>query len=186
MKIELKNIRISELASEETTFFKADLFLDGKKVGYANNDGQGGCTNYNRYPNIDYSVIQSMEDYCKTLPPIVYTKEEHGMAFTIDMNLEHYIDNIIFDSQNKKAEKKLAKDFNKGVCYGKTFHYTIQCFEKDKKSITIEELLKDDKGGQSILNTCARLIREGKTILNTNLPFYDKNGLSMGYYTKTK
>ena len=40
MNIELKNIKIAEHLSEETTAFTADIFVNGKKVGYARNDGR--------------------------------------------------------------------------------------------------------------------------------------------------
>jgi hypothetical protein len=45
MKIELKNVKFSDFASEETNCFRADVYVNGKKAGYCNNDGHGGCTN---------------------------------------------------------------------------------------------------------------------------------------------
>ena len=105
MKIELKNIYTSERFSEETTCFKSDLFCDGKKVGYCKNDGQGGNTHYEGI-GYHYEKIKDMEEYCKTLPPIVYTKEEHGSDFTINMTLEHYIDDLLMKFLDKKEEVK--------------------------------------------------------------------------------
>jgi len=185
MKIELKNIYTNERFSEETNCFKADIFLNGKKVGYAENDGRGGSTNYNRYEG-SYEVIQSMKDYCKTLPPIIYTKEEHGWDCTIDMTLEHYIDDCITEHLKKKAEKGLVKDFNKGLCYGTRHSYNIQQFMRGSKGITIEELLKDDKGITFLIDKCAKLIMDNKKIMNTNLPFYKNNLLDENYLGKMK
>ena len=45
MKIELKNIYYAEFASFETSCYKATIYIDGKKVGTVNNDGQGGTDN---------------------------------------------------------------------------------------------------------------------------------------------
>jgi hypothetical protein len=42
----LKNLKVCEWASEETTCFTATLYVDGKRVGECSNDGQGGCNNY--------------------------------------------------------------------------------------------------------------------------------------------
>ena len=82
MKIELKNIKFYERMSEETNAFTADLYVNGKKVGYAKNEGHGGCTDY--YPNSieDRAVINEAEQYCLGLPPIKYG------SFEIEMNLE--------------------------------------------------------------------------------------------------
>ena len=43
MKIELKNIKYSDFASQETYCYEASLYVDGKKVGTVSNDGHGGC-----------------------------------------------------------------------------------------------------------------------------------------------
>ena len=184
MKIELKKIYTNERFSEETNCFKAEIFLNGKKVGYAENDGRGGCTNYYGIEHHYSEAIKQMEKYCMTLPSIVYTKEEHGMEFSIAMTLEHYIDECITEHLKKKADKALTKDFNKGLCYGTPHSYAIQHFLQGGKRITIEELLKDNKGIQFLIEKSAKLINEGHKILNTNLPFYDKFGLNENYLGK--
>ena len=172
MKIELKNIKINETFSEETTMFKADLFRDGKKVGYCENDGRGGNTNYNRYPPLDYSVIQEIEEYCKTLPPIVYTKEEHGWEHIIDMTLEHWIDEMITEHLKKKSEKRMEKDYDKGVCYGTKFSYRVLTFKKGVKSLTISQMLSNQRDTEYLMSSIKKLKDENKTILNTNIPTF--------------
>ena len=42
MKLELKNIKHSEWASEETHCYQASLYVDGKPFAIVSNDGQGG------------------------------------------------------------------------------------------------------------------------------------------------
>lgn len=49
MKIELKNIKIAQWASEETTCYHADVFIDGKKAIHAQNAGHGGCDEFHFY-----------------------------------------------------------------------------------------------------------------------------------------
>ena len=44
MDIQLKSIKFSEHLSEETNAFTANLYVDGKKIGYCRNDGRGGNT----------------------------------------------------------------------------------------------------------------------------------------------
>jgi hypothetical protein len=44
MEITLKNLKVAQFRSEETLCYQADVCVDGKKVGTADNDGHGGCT----------------------------------------------------------------------------------------------------------------------------------------------
>jgi len=88
--------------------------------------------------------------------------------------LEHYIDNIISDYLNEKAEKQLAKNFDKGICYGSTYSYNTIVFNVGKKKISVTDMLKTTKGTQMLIDTCNEKIKEGKKILNTNLPFLKK------------
>jgi len=67
MKIELKNVKHSEFASHETNCFEATIYIDGKKVGHAENSGQGGTTNIS--PN---TLVLMLDEYAKTLPPLIY------------------------------------------------------------------------------------------------------------------
>ena len=41
----LKNLKVHDDMSEETTCFSADLVCNGKVIAYCSNDGQGGSTN---------------------------------------------------------------------------------------------------------------------------------------------
>ena len=41
-KIELKNLKTAEFASEETHCFEATVYLDGKRFCIASNQGHGG------------------------------------------------------------------------------------------------------------------------------------------------
>ena len=42
MKLELKNIKHAEFASEETNCFEATLYVDGKRFALVSNEGRGG------------------------------------------------------------------------------------------------------------------------------------------------
>ena len=46
MKLTVKNYKHCEWASEETDCFTASLYLDGKRIGTAENSGHGGCDFY--------------------------------------------------------------------------------------------------------------------------------------------
>ena len=154
MDIKLKAVKHSVTFSEETNCFQANLYVDGKKVAYVKNDGRGGCTDYNAYNKELRPKLEEAEAYAKTLPPIKYG------SMTIDMNLEHLIDDLFDDWL-------FTKDMNKGIIYGKS---------KDLakilswKGYTISKLLKHRQGITLIKNAIKNVKKEGYTVFNTNLP----------------
>jgi hypothetical protein len=172
MKIELKNFKHSEWNSEETNCFRADLFLNGKKVGYCNNEGHGGPTSYCGIEHHWSQSIKDMEEYCKTLPPIVYTKEKEGHDFTINMTLEHYIDDLVMEILDKKVQKKKEKEMLKYIVFSKSRwgYQTISW-----KGHTIESMLQSPLGRNTLEKKVKELQEQGYTIENTNLPFLKSN-----------
>lgn len=63
MDIQLKNIKYSAFASQETSCYMATIYIDGVKVGTVENDGNGGCDFV--HPQ---SVADRIDEYAKTLP----------------------------------------------------------------------------------------------------------------------
>ena len=160
MKIELKNIKINQAFSEETTCFKADLYIDGKKVGYASNDGRGGCTDYGVFKHEDRPLLEKADEYCKTLP------EKDLGSFKLAMNLEHFIDELIYAEDGKKFEKKLQKDMLKGLCFGTKSSYTLMHW----KGRTLAEILAIPQGRMLVEQEIMKARKNGKELLNTNIP----------------
>ena len=161
MKIELKNIKINLTFSEETIMFMADVYVNGKKTAYANNDGRGGCTFYNSYhaPNNDEDLRQA-EAYCLSLPKV--RVEEYNFEF--DMNLTHFIDNLIEDELKKKEQKKLEKKMLDTIMWGKPngHSYTQVKFKVPLAKIPLARL-------QEIVDKYKKEFKSGDEFLNTNL-----------------
>lgn len=179
MKIELKNIKIAEHMSEETTAFTADIFVDGVKTGYAKNHGHGGCTDYNRYPGKKYSsggfdfdtnqeALKKAEAYCLTLPPIKYPAHGSMKAFEVPMNLENFIDDLVEAEVKRKGNAKFKKTLEKkqvntimwGVPNGSS--YTQVSFKVPLAKIPALQL-------QVFINKYKKEFKEGQVFLNTNL-----------------
>ena len=116
MKIELKSIKFSEAMSEETNAFTANLYINGKKVGYCKNQGHGGCTDYNRYPDINGSdnlkTLKQAEAYCKALPKTKYRNME------FDQSLESVIDELLIDWLKAKETKKQVRKMKTCILVG--------------------------------------------------------------------
>jgi hypothetical protein len=84
MKIELKNIKHSEFASQETNCYQATIYIDGKKVGTVENAGHGGCDNVH-----PWQVAQQIDDYAKTLPKTVCTFIDPETGKPTEMEQDH-------------------------------------------------------------------------------------------------
>lgn len=123
MKIELKRISFNERMSDETNCFVADLYIEGKKVGYCKNDGRGGCTEYHGNTKADNVLLAKAEEYCKTLPKI---RSSYGVPLGIleyDETFENVIDELLEAHLKAKdlerINKKMQKQYASAICYGK-------------------------------------------------------------------
>lgn len=116
MKIELKNVDINLKFSEETIMFMANVYVEGKKVAYAQNDGRGGATYYNIYarPETLYErnleLVEQAEVYCDALPDELLTYEFNGEMRTIELksSLTYVIDKLVEEYIENKESKKSA------------------------------------------------------------------------------
>jgi len=63
MQITLKNVKINETFSEETTMFMADVYADNKKFAHAKNDGRGGCSYIHHYDGCK-ELMREAEEAC--------------------------------------------------------------------------------------------------------------------------
>ena len=110
LTLELKSFKFYPRLSEETNCFDTNLYVDGKKVGYAKNSGTGGCTDY-RIENKELS--EKLEAWAK-LFPLESVDVGGGEMFKMDSNLENLIDDmvctLITDQEKAKFEAKLKKE----------------------------------------------------------------------------
>lgn len=97
MKIELKRFTTNARLSQETTAFAADVWVNGKKVGTAENDGHGGSHTV----HLDRSVRNQVEAYGKPLVPAEFANFTSGTEWVVQLLLEAEL--------QKRADKSLAK-----------------------------------------------------------------------------
>jgi len=168
MKIELKNLKIYDKMSEETLAFTADVYVNGKKVAYAKNDGCGGCTNYNAYSQADRALLVEAEGYCNALPS---TKHEFGgKTVELPQSLESVIDAWVYrvdeEKHNAKQKKKVQSNMQKGLVYETPKGLEVITW----KGHTIASLLVSPEGRMALTNKILQLTQSGYKVLNTNLP----------------
>jgi hypothetical protein len=177
MKIELKNIKVNLTFSQETTMFNADIFVEGKKVGYAKNDGHGSSTDYRSYDN-NNTALAKADKYLRTLPSTPFRFGDK--IYEIDSNLENFIDNAIDAYVKKKEEAKINKKIEKEclnyVVFGEPnsgeYHklgytgFTIDTIKRHPNRVSlltklVEGIKKSFKEGDVIFNTNIDLTEYG-------------------------
>jgi len=165
MNIELRNVVIYDKMSEETTAFRASLYIDNKRIGFAKNDGQGGCTTYHPDDHRNWDLLRKAETYCLGMGPDVVSYD--GESVTINMTLEYYIEKLLWKFVADKEDAKLKKKMLTKLMWGKREHY----LETFWKGWDIEKLMKATEGRDVIKKAIARFREEmpdGK-LLNTNI-----------------
>ena len=97
--VTIKNLKVSDFASQETDCFEASVYIDGVRKGVASNAGHGGSNNY--HPRALYDELNAI---AKTLPPCDMTK------FGISERLEQDPDILIGELVEAEiTRKKIAR-----------------------------------------------------------------------------
>ncbi len=109
-KIEVKNISHYARGSEETPCYNATVYINGKKSIEVSNDGHGGCDRQDTYPNIEErGLVQQADEWCiKTYGKKTHKYMSNGKekSFEIEMDLEHFCHDALYDWLDKKTLKK--------------------------------------------------------------------------------
>lgn len=105
MKIELRKVSYSASLSDETNAFTADVWIDGKKQGYAENHGTGGPTNV--HPN---ALRVRLDEYGKTLPAVDIGTSTGSEPHMIVQDADWIVDSLLEDWIARRDLKRLLKN----------------------------------------------------------------------------
>ena len=168
MKIELKNLKVNSAFSEETICFMADVFINGKKVAYAKNDGRGGCTDYFPYEG-QRELLNIAELFCKSLPTKPIDFGNRVVEFT--QSLESVIDDLVFEKEKAKEQKKIDKLCETYIVYGKPNGMTYRYigYNGRKKIADLKKSIAGQKKLEKLINKVQGELKEGEIIINKNL-----------------
>jgi len=99
MNLTAKNIK--HFNTDDGVAWDASFYLDGKKIGNAQDQGHGGEVNTR---SLDPVALQKIADYAKTLP---HFGLESGMDLA--QNAAMVLENVVFDTLAQKRTKSILK-----------------------------------------------------------------------------
>ena len=165
MEVQLKNVKMHVPQYDASIRFTADLYINGKKVGTADNSGIGGPSDYHGDTKDGWKLIKEAESYIGNLPKENVAEPDREPVY-INQTLEYHITKLSFDHYNQTLREK---HMTRGILYGNDDYYQI--FDTGK---AIKTILKDQKGEEFladiIRNEIVPIHKNENSILNTNLP----------------
>ena len=149
MEITLKNIKYSAFASQETQCFEAAVYVDGKKMGTASNQGFGGPTDI--HPQSVRDLLQKEADKLPDEVSDDLIDKSTGKPFVYRPDAESIVDGLLYDHL---VEKDLTRDLKKrlvGIRDGKVVR--TQVLKKEHLDAYLAKTtLKSDMKVDVVLN----------------------------------
>ena len=103
-KLEMKAIKRSEFASEETHCYQANLYLNGKHFATVGNDGNGGCDHQDPADGFTYADIKNLDERCQNEMPLYKSSfVPDGMPYDLEMWCGSAVDDHLMFQDMKKA-----------------------------------------------------------------------------------
>lgn len=102
MNFQLKNIKYSAFASEETHCYEATLYLNGKRFCIVSNSGHGGCDDYHPMNGMTGSELW---DRIKKIDAELNKEVLQCDGFTVNNSLEIICGNLMNEYHQKKEFK---------------------------------------------------------------------------------
>ena len=141
MKIELKNIKYSDFASHETSCFEAAVYIDGKRSGTVENDGQGGCNFYH-----PHELEEALRAHAETLPKVRYNEHE------FDQDADTLIGDLLMEHLHAKDLKRAMSKRIMFVSNAGEMKETINLQKQDMARYLTNPALPEKLKAQTILN----------------------------------
>lgn len=150
--LQLKNVKVHDDLSEETTCFTANIYLDGKNIGAAKNDGRGG--------NTDVYVGNEHND------KLMAHYQESENKYVALGKLESDVDDLLYQWLIADSDKKMLRKQKNCL----VFKQVDGAYCTIKYKHPIETILKFQNGVDAIKKAIKEECVNGTILLNTNVP----------------
>ena len=150
MKLEMKSIKHSVFASQETYCYEGYVYIDGKKAIYVSNDGHGGADRQYTESNFPHTTIREVDEWCKKNLPKWKMSSDGDDPKEYDTDFEMWCHNQVTKFIRRKD---LKRDLNKCVIFFQDGEL-MECRYKVKKlsGVHFNHFKIKNKGVKVILN----------------------------------
>jgi hypothetical protein len=169
-KCEVKNVKFHQ--GHEGAGVNADLWINGVNCGHLLDDGNGGCLDFQfNHDAKSKANIKLLEDYIDSIPekPLDFghgvIKDEQGNVRMDKMDLEEYVNELLYAYERQKTQKKMQKQMEFAILFGvpKADSYVMIKFNRPLSAMLTFQLQ------QKVNEIKKKECTDGKVILNTNL-----------------
>ena len=150
MKLEMKSIKHSAFASQETYCYEGYVYIDGKKAIYVSNDGHGGADRQYTEDRVPHTTIREVDEWCKKNLPKWKMSSDGDDPKEYDTDFEMWCHNQVTKFIRRKD---LKRDLNKCVIFFQDGEL-MECRYKVKKlsGVHFNHFKIKNKGVKVILN----------------------------------
>lgn len=117
MQVEVKNVKVPRHLSEETTAFTASLYIDGKRVGTAQNRGTGGCTVITPLSPEAGRSIAAAEQHFKEQTVAVDFAPGGAMRDSLDFKIDRLVERFQHERDVKRLVRNKTVFVHNGAVY---------------------------------------------------------------------
>lgn len=116
MKVQVKNIKVARFASEDSLCFQASIYIDGKRVGVASDQGMGGgmMIDIEGTQEHERAIIKQLHEHAKATMPVFDCMAEWGIPGTMEPTAETLLDDLV---QKFLTTKELKQKLSKSLLY---------------------------------------------------------------------
>ena len=151
MKLEMKAIKHSAFASQETYCYEGVVYIEGKKSIYVSNDGHGGSDRQDTVGDfMDYSLIKKVDAWCKKNLPKWKMSFDGADAKEQDTTFEMWCSNQVTKFLRRKELKRYLN--NRVIFFDKDELMELPYKVKKLSGVHINHFKIKNKGVKVILN----------------------------------
>jgi hypothetical protein len=168
MEVTIK--RLKTIEGHEGLAFTCEVYCDGKKIGLAHDDGNGGEVDFQLHPYTDANrkLVEQLEAELATRPKVDINIDKlfDGKPMMVQPDLQWAINSAVDTELRKKDAEKMERKKKQGILYGKNLSY---CNLAYWNNMTLESMRLMPRGTDTVqakINYIKDHLNAGETILN--------------------
>jgi hypothetical protein len=168
-RVSIKNVKTG--IGHDLMGMYCDIWLDKKNVGYFNDDGWGGEPDISLTSEHRNALLELLNKYnwrSKMYNELGWNFYDNENGINDDSVLQSLIEHLHDEKEKEKVYKKISKQSEKEILWGKWDSYTRSSFKGGLDLKNMVKVYGVQKLQEFIDNQIKTKLKEGEEILNTN------------------